>query len=106
MTVADTSGMAYRLCQALGITASQQTRIIECLVRVGRPLTRAEIEKHTGIRLSSVCGAANALVKRKALVSLPWRICTVTGWRAHPLALPNRLPHLLIVGKPTQVLLL
>lgn len=104
--VADTSRMAFSFCKAHGITASQQTRIVECLVRVGRPMTRAEIELGTGIRLSSVCGAVNALVKRKALVELPWRICPVTGFRAHLLTLPHRLPHLLIVRKPTQVKLI
>lgn len=104
--VADTSRMAFHFCKAHGITASQQTRIVECLYLVGKPLTRSEIELHTDIKLSSVCGAVNELVKHKALVELPWRICTVTGFRAHPLTLPNRRPHLLIVRKPTQVTLL
>lgn len=101
--VADTSLMAFAFCQKYGITAGQQKRIVEALYVAGKPLTRAELEKRTGIRLSSICGAANTLVKLGKLVELPWRICTVTGFAAHPLTLPDRRPHLRILGKPTQL---
>lgn len=92
MSVADTSLMAYRIVTALGITAKQQLRIIETLDKVDEPLTRSELEPRSGIKLSSVCAAVNALVKMKALVELPWRTCRVTKYKAHPLALPDVVP--------------
>jgi hypothetical protein len=87
MTVADTSMEAYRIVTALGITAKQQLRLVRHLAAAEEPLTRNELEDRTGIRLSSVCAAVNALLHKRevpALVELPPRKCRVTGYKCHP----------------------
>ncbi len=87
MTVADTSLMAYHRVVALGITADQQLLILKALAKAGEPLTRSELSVKSGVKLSSVCGAVNALVKDGHLIELDWRTCRETGYQAHPLAL-------------------
>lgn len=87
MTVADTSLLAYRIVTALGITAKQQLHLLRHLAAAEEPLTRNELEARSGVRLSSVCAAVNALLyKRKppALVELPPRKCRLTGYQCHP----------------------
>jgi len=87
MTVADTSMEAYRIVTALGITAKQQLHLLRHLAAAEEPLTRAELEERSGIRLSSVCGAVNYLLHKReppALVELPPRVCRVTKYKAHP----------------------
>lgn len=91
VSVADTSLMAYRRVVALGITAEQQLRIVKAL-SAGVPLTRTEISEFSGIRIPSVCGAVNLLVKKGILVELPWRACRVTRYQAHPLVLADVQP--------------
>lgn len=87
MTVADTSLMAYRIVTALGITAKQQLHLVRHLAAAEEPLTRNELEARSGIRLSSVCAAVNALLYKRdppALIELPPRKCRETGYQCHP----------------------
>ena len=92
MTVADTSLIAYRFVTAHGISADQQHRIVKTLVDAGEPLTRTELSDRSGIRVSSVCAAVNALVHLKEpapLVELQRRKCRSTGYLAHPVTLAD-----------------
>lgn len=87
MAVADTSLLAYRIVTALGITAKQQLLLLRQLAAAEEPLTRNELEAYSGVRLSSVCAAVNALLYKRdppALVELPPRKCRVTGYQCHP----------------------
>lgn len=46
------------------------------------PLTRAEIETESGIRLSSVCGRVSELMKSGLICERGVRKCRITGVRA------------------------
>lgn len=57
---ADTSSDAYR--DGAARHAAQERRVLDALRRYG-PMTREQVARRLSIRLSSVCGRMNALVK-------------------------------------------
>lgn len=57
-----TSLVGYREHLLSGKVASQQDRILACLFESAVPLTRLQISRLTGIRLSSVCGRVKPLL--------------------------------------------
>jgi len=42
----------------------EKQRIVLTAILLHHPITRAELAKHTGLRLSSVCGRVNELIKK------------------------------------------
>lgn len=63
MTATYTSLVGYRNHVLSGKATSQRNQILICLFESAVPLTRLQISKITGIRLSSVCGRVNVLLK-------------------------------------------
>ena len=55
--------VGYRKHVLSGKATSQRNRILICLFESAVPLTRFQISKITHIRLSSVCGRVNVLLK-------------------------------------------
>lgn len=62
-----TSRSSYLQHVVDGHSKSQRERILDCLATSG-PLTRFQIARQTGIRLTSVCGRVNALLENCQLV--------------------------------------
>ena len=60
-----TSLVGYREHVLSGKADSQRNCILACLFESAVPLTRLQIAKVSGIRLTSVCGRVNTLVKSK-----------------------------------------
>lgn len=57
-----TSLAAYAALRDSGATGTQQQRVLRALELCG-PMTREEIHNITGIKLQSVCGRCNELMK-------------------------------------------
>ena len=74
---------AYYKHRESGKAMSQWAAIYDYLV-LRLPLTRSEISARTGIRLSSVCGRVNELIKAGLLEESPRRDCRITNEPAHP----------------------
>lgn len=47
--------------------------------------TRGELAEITGLRLSTICGRVNELMKAGAVIEDPARKCSTSGRSAHPL---------------------
>lgn len=62
MSVAETSIKAYTEIVAEGRAITQRDKILELIKRIGS-LTREEISECTGLRLASVCGRVNELIR-------------------------------------------
>lgn len=90
--VQPTSLKAYRWCVDNGITSKYQQRVIEALEMAGRPLTRKELSKRTGIDINCICAPVLNLLKLKVLVELMPRPCSVTGHDASPVWFAPRQP--------------
>lgn len=82
--VADTSVAAF---YALGPKLGQQQHAIVAFLakHCHRDFTRAELAQATGLRLSSVTGRVNELVKVHLVVEGVRRPCSTTGIAAHTL---------------------
>lgn len=83
----DTSIAAYR---SMGPRlSSQQRTIIAFLARhASRDYTRAELAEAIPMRLTSICGRVNELLKLHILIERPRRPDRHTGIAAHPVTLP------------------
>lgn len=90
VTVADTSLDAYRDHRNSGELGAQQKKVMLFFHMKGGEYTRSELAEKIPMRLSSVCGRVNELVKLGYLVEASRRPCNVTGVNAHPLKLPPR----------------
>lgn len=66
-TVKATSRSAYLHHSIDGHTVSQREHIMRCL-SVSGPLTRFQVSRLTGIRLTSVCGRVKALIDNGQIV--------------------------------------
>lgn len=67
-----------------GKQATQWMKIF-AFIEGRKPLTRSEISEMMGIRMSSVCGRINELLKANMIVEGPRRQCEITGEPAHTL---------------------
>ena len=67
--------------RARGVTGDQQARILEFLEEEGGEWSRTEIAEMLRIRLSSVCGRVNELLKAGRLETTSTRNCRVTNAR-------------------------
>ena len=88
--IADTSRDAYHEHQESGELGRQQKTIMLFFHSRGGEHTRSELAEKVGMRLSSVCGRVNELIKLGYLVEGGRRPCGVTGINAHPVKLPPR----------------
>lgn len=90
MSVADTSRDAYESHRASGELGAQQRKVMLFFHTHGGEHTRSEVAAKVGMRLSSVCGRVNELIKLGYLVEGPRRPCRETNINAHPVKLPPR----------------
>jgi hypothetical protein len=90
MTVRAISREAYIKHLESGKALTQWQKIYNYLCANGGAFTRAEIAEVTGIRLSSVCGRVNELLRANMIAEFERRRCDVTGEPAHPVGLPER----------------
>ena len=60
--IAATSRSSYYTHVIDGHAETQRERILECLMDSRVPMTRLQISKYTGIRLTSICGRVKALM--------------------------------------------
>jgi predicted transcriptional regulator len=90
MSVADTSLDAYREHRDSGELGAQQKKVMMFFHLKGGEYTRSELAQSIPMRLSSVCGRVNELIKLGYLVECQRRPCKVTGINAHPIKLPPR----------------
>lgn len=88
MNIASTSLEAHSNAHITGRILSHKARILQFLSKGGRNYTRNEVAEMCHIRLSTVCGAVNALIKEKKLVELGERLDHYTDERAKTLSLP------------------
>ncbi len=82
----DTSIEAYHGHAATGKLSAQQQAIISAL-SCGKSYTRGEIAAITGLRLSSVTGRINELLKMNKLQDHPRRPCSLTGIMSHEVSI-------------------
>ena len=76
--VKQTSLVAYREHQRSGLLGDQEAEVLAYISR--NPfVTRREIEKGTGITISSICGRVNRLVHIGLIKAVGKRACSVTG---------------------------
>lgn len=78
----DTSRSSYRAVKSDG-TMGRQQKLIMSLLRKRPGKTRLEICLLTGIRLSSVCGRVNELIRVGKLEDNEKRICSMSKRTAH-----------------------
>ena len=72
-----------------GKALTQWVRIYQYL-QWSRPVTRLELSERTDIRLSSVCGRVNELIKAELIEEYERRQCSITKEPAHPVGLMQR----------------
>lgn len=82
--VRDTSKAAYREFKESGQLGRQAQKIYDFLKHKGRPMTRAEIEHDTRIRISSVSGRVKEMLKCGRIKEAPKRKCRITKFIATP----------------------
>lgn len=88
--IADTSLDAYREHRDSGELGEQQKKVMLFFHTKGGEHTRSELAEKIPMRLSSVCGRVNELIKLGYLTEAERRPCKVTGINAHPVKLPPR----------------
>jgi len=88
--VRDTSREAYKEHAGSGKLTERQGQIIYYLRFKPQGQTRSEIAQGTTLRLSSVCGRVNELIKLGVLTDGPRRKCSVTGINSHVVTLTPR----------------
>lgn len=86
MSVRDTSIAAHEEIKGSGTMSKQQRAVLD-LVRKHPGKTRLELSQISGMRLSSVCGRVNELVRAKLIDDAEVRPCSLTGKSAHVLKL-------------------
>jgi predicted transcriptional regulator len=92
MTVRAISIEAYDKHIATGRRESQWMRIYRYISEDDTtPRTRSELSAYIGIRLSSVCGRVNELIKANMIKELGRRKCRVTKEPAHTLTLKTHV---------------
>lgn len=74
-----TSLEAYKKINEDGIVGQQAEEILNFLKEHGEPMTNKEIQKSTGLEISSVSGRVNDLKKRGLVEVVGKRPCGVTG---------------------------
>lgn len=90
MTVRATSKQAFFDLIDSGELCEQEQKIVDFVKKFKRPVTRREIERGTGISISSVSGRVNELVgKRKILEESAPIKCPITGRTVHPVQLAS-----------------
>jgi len=73
-----------------GKLSAQEQEIIDFLKRYpDRNWTRSEISEEIGMRLSSVCGRVNKLVKERYIRARPVRNCSITGQPVTTVRIPR-----------------
>lgn len=78
--MAETSLENYRLHSERGDLGSQSALVLAFMEnRAPRAFSRAEVSEALGMRLSSVCGRINELLKLSLLMEGEKRPCRVTG---------------------------
>ncbi len=75
----DTSIEAYHAHAASGKLSVQQQAIMDFLAEYRHPMTRGELAQAMKMRLSSVTGRVNELLKMGRLQDHPRRPCSLTG---------------------------
>lgn len=88
--VRDTSRAAYKEHAGSGKLTEQQAQLVYFLRFKPEGVTRNEIAQGTTLRLSSVCGRVNELIKLNILTDGPRRKCTVTGINSHVVTLTQK----------------
>lgn len=81
--VRDSSWYAYDKLFKQGKRIPQWMKVILAVRMSKNGLTRAEIQSNTGLRLSSVCGRVNELIKERVLCDHETRKCRETGEKVH-----------------------
>lgn len=76
--IADTSLMAYDEVRDSPVVHTQQGLILAAL-DAGDELTNNELSKRTGVRVSSICGRTNTLLKMCLIQHGNPRPCSITG---------------------------
>ena len=76
--VSPTSIDAIHAIRNSGITGTQRQKIIDCLARFARPLTRGQIAAATGIDKCSVAGRVNGMIKDGLLCEPDRVICPIS----------------------------
>ena len=74
-----TSIEAYKNANKDGTVGQQAEDILSFLQIQGHPMTNKEIQRSTGLEISSVSGRVNDLKKHNKLVVVGKRPCEVTG---------------------------
>lgn len=82
--VSATSLDAHRQIVAANTPSQQEGEILAFLAQhPAEAFTRNEIAEAIGMRVASVCGRCNTMVKRRDVVEGPRRLCRVTGFGGH-----------------------
>lgn len=90
---ASTSIENYHEHRRSGALGAQAQAILDFLAKhPNKNWSRSEIERATGIRLSSVCGRINELLKEELITERPERACGVTGKTIRPVRI-KRTEH-------------
>lgn len=91
--IAETSVTNYREHRSSGRLGAQALEIVQFLAnRTDRDFSRAEIAEILGLRLSSICGRVNELIKSDHVEqSAQTRRCQVTGKTVRPVRLRGLL---------------
>ena len=87
---------AYRRHIDSGKQLTQWQQILKILRQNQMTWTRAELEKHAGMRISSVCGRVKELLDAGLIEEHDRRKCSVTGEPAHPVSVKNWRQGILI----------
>lgn len=84
MTARAVSRAAYRAHVRSGKALSQWMRVLAA-IEAHPGITRAELERETGIRINAICGRVAELVDAALVAEGERRTCGVTGEEAHGL---------------------
>lgn len=84
--VTQTSIESYERNVTLGINGMQQQLILQ-MMEPGQDYSRTELEEMTGIRICSVSGQVNWMLKHGVLEISDQRRCKVTGRNINPVRL-------------------
>lgn len=79
MTVAATSREAYHEHQSSGKLGDQELKVLHCCMQAPNGLTRNMIAERTKIKVTSVCGRVNKLLKLGYLTQRKGPRCPVTN---------------------------
>jgi hypothetical protein len=92
--IATTSVENYRAHRDSGKLGEQAQAIVDFLARHGsRDWSRAELSEALDMRLSSVCGRVNELLRSRHIDAAPVRPCSVTGKRVNTVRKVGTVTH-------------